>query len=197
LSISNDDELREASEQAGALIQQIHYYCVATGRTIQSVPEARIRFPRNYLRTAGYQRSRFPFLENDALKSNIAYTLMLSDTILWVAVRTDINNVPYDMLRKLFIFLIGAILECTTKEYLKETCGQGFEKRSKYLVDEGIISQKLKEDIDWIWEVRNRMHLYGMDYREWENEYDLENHMKTINAFRAFLKSLEKRGKLK
>jgi len=115
MPITNDYELQQAANQASALIQEIHDYCSASNRTIADVSQAKVRFPRGFIRTATYQRSRFPFLEDHALKSNIAYTLILSDTILWLSVRTDVGGTALDMLNKLFIFLIGSIIESVTK----------------------------------------------------------------------------------
>ena len=90
MAISNEKELQAATEKASELLQEIHNYCAAQNKTIAEVPESRVRFPRGFIRSADYQRNRFPFLTNSDLKANIAYTLILSDTILWLAVRTDI-----------------------------------------------------------------------------------------------------------
>lgn len=194
MPIRNDRELQEAAEQASALIQEIHDYCAATRRTIADVPEARVRFPRGFIRTATYQRSRFPFLEDHALKSNIAYTLILSDTILWLSVRTDVSGIAREMLNKLFIFLVGSIIESVTRVYLRGVCGKNFESRLTFLVEHGVISQDLREELSWIWETRNRMHLLKLEGREFENEYNLENHHRTIYAFRGLLSALSTRG---
>jgi hypothetical protein len=192
--ITNDQELQRAADRASALIQEIHDYCSSTRRTIADVPQARVRFPRGFIRTAGYQRTRFPFLSNAALKSNIAYTLMLSDTVLWLSVRTDIGGTARDMLNKLFIFLIGSIIESVTKDYLKGICGKNFEGRLTFLVTNSVIEEELKQEICWVWETRNRMHLFQLEGREYENDYHDANHHRTIAAFRALLASLCARG---
>lgn len=194
MAIRNEQELEQAANEASALIQEIHNYCAETNRTIADVPQARVRFPRGFIRTAAYQRSRFPFLNDDALKSNIAYTLILSDTILWLSVRTDVGGTARDMLNKLFIFLVGSIIESVTKVYLRGVCGKNFEKRLTFLVDNGVIGEHLKEEICWVWETRNRMHLFQLEGREYENDYNEENHMRTIAAFRGLLAALEAWG---
>ena len=194
MEIKNDNDLQNATEQAGELLQAINDYCVAQNKTIADVPESKVRFPRGFLRTATFQRSRFPFINNQALKSNIAYTLMLSDTILWLAIRTDITGIPKDMLFKLFIFLVGAIAESTTKEYLKGICGKKFKKRSEHLFELGIITKQLRDDLDWLWDTRNKMHLFQIPGREFENDYNPDNHIRAINAFRGLLQSLTNKG---
>lgn len=196
MAISNDKELQAAAEKASALLQEIHNYCASKNKTIADVPESRVRFPRGFIRTAEYQRSRFPFLCNANLKANIAYTLILSDTILWLAVRTDIFGTARYMLYKLFIFLVGSVIESTTKEYLKGHCGKNFCKRNEFLVNNGIITDDLRKEIDWVWEIRNKMHLFQLEGREWENNYDRNNHTRAIKAFRGLLAALEAKGKL-
>lgn len=194
MAIRNEQELSVAALEASKLIQEIHDYCSATNRTIAEVPQAKIRFPRGFIRTAAYQRSRFPFLNDPALKSNIAYTLILSDTILWLSVRTDVGGTARDMLNKLFIFLVGSVIESVTKVYLRGICGKNFDARLAFLVDNGVIEEHLKEEICWVWATRNRMHLFQLEGPEYVNEYNEENHFRTIRAFRGLLAALEARG---
>lgn len=194
MPITNEHELQLAANQASTLIQEIHDYCAASNRTIADVPAARVRFPRGFIRTADYQRSRFSFLNDYSLKSNIAYTLIMSDTILWLSVRTDVGGTARDMLNKLFIFLVGSIIESVTKVYLRGICGRNFGGRLDFLEDNGVISNDLKNELCWVWDTRNRMHLFQLEGREYENEYHQENHIRTISAFRGLLSALEERG---
>lgn len=196
MEIKNEKELAAASAKASELLQAINDYCVAQKKTIADVPNSKVRFPRGFIRTASYQRSRFPFLDCYALKSNIAYTLMLSDTILWLAVRTDITGMAKDMLYKLFLFLVGAVIESTTKEHLKGICGKHYKLRTEYLVNNQIITDALKSELDWLWDTRNKMHLFQLEGREYENDYCPENHHRAIKAFRELLAVLEAKGKL-
>ena len=196
MPISNEQELQAAAEKASELLQEIHNYCAAQNKTIAEVPASRVRFPRGFIRTAEYQRSRFPFISNRDLRANIAYTLILSDTILWLAVRTDVFGTARDMLYKLFIFLVGSVLESTTKEYLKGHCGKNFCKRNEYMVEHGIITEDLRKEIDWVWETRNKMHLFQLEGREWENDYDQNTYRRCISAFRGLLAALTAKGRL-
>ncbi|WKT61906.1 hypothetical protein Q2E61_06835 [Microbulbifer thermotolerans] len=197
MAIENDEELREAATKAGQLVQEIHDYCVSKGKTIDDYPDARIRFPRGFIRTANYQRERFPFIDCTELKSNIAYTLILSDTIIWLILRTDLSGISRDMLHKLFIFLVASVVESTTKEYLKTICGKNYKTRTAYLKKHGIISEDLRRELDWLWDTRNRMHLFQLEKREYENEYNPENHIRCIKAFRGLLKALRAKGKVR
>ena len=148
--ISNDKELSEAVTKAGSLLQEIQDYCGRVNRY-----NAKVRFPRGYLRTASSQRERLPFVKDSDLKSNLSYTIILSDTVLWLLTRTDIAATAKDMLIKLFIFLGGSLVESITKDYLKGICGKSFKVRTQYLVGNNIIGDQLKEDLDWVWDTRN------------------------------------------
>src|SRR5690554_6832266 len=68
MAITNDRELRDASRKAGELLQEIQDYC---GRKLKD--DAKVRFPRGYLRTASSQRERLSFVADEDLKSNLAY----------------------------------------------------------------------------------------------------------------------------
>ncbi|WP_223671032.1 hypothetical protein [Kangiella shandongensis] len=197
MNIKDENDLQKAVSMAGQLIQEINDYCVAKGKTIADLPEAQIRFPRGFIRTAQYQRNRFPFIDCPELKSNLAYTLILSDTIIWLIVRTDLSGTARDMLHKLFIFLVASVTESTTKEYLKTICGQNYKRRTTYLLENSIINDDLKVELDWLWDTRNRMHLFQLERREYENEYHPENHLRCIRAFRALLTALTKQGKIR
>lgn len=138
MEINNDRDLARAADEASALLQAIQDYL---GRKPHEA--ARVRFPRGYLRTASTLRKRFDFIENKELKSNLAYTLILSDVILWVLHRTDIAGTARDMLIKLFLFLGGTLIESITKDYLKGICGKNFKGRTQYLKDQGIIDEQI------------------------------------------------------
>lgn len=191
MAITNDRELRDASRKAGELLQEIQDYC---GRKLKD--DAKVRFPRGYLRTASSQRERLSFVADEDLKSNLAYTLILSDTILWQLKRTDISGTAKEMLIKLFIFIGGTLIESITKDYLKGLCGKNFKKRTQYLVDNGVIDSTLQSDIDWIWDTRNNMHLFLLDTKEYENEYNSQSHVRCAKAFKQLIEKLKAKGRL-
>ena len=114
MPITNDTELETAVYKAGDLLQQIQDYC---GRPYKA--SAKVRFPRGYLRTASEQRGRLHFIDEYDLKTNLAYCLILSDTIHWLLTRTDIAATAKEMLIKLHIFIGGTLIESITTDYLK------------------------------------------------------------------------------
>lgn len=186
MSIQNDAELAQAVLKAGKLLQEIQDYA---GRDFSK--PAKVRFPRGHIRTAAEARIRLGFLENSDLKRNISYTMLLSDVQHWLLVRTDLTGTAKEMIIKLQFFLLGTIVESLTKVFLKGKCGGNFAKRTEYLEDHGVISAQLRIDIDWLWEIRNKMHLFLLDDTEWQSEdYSVANHNRAVRAFKKLLETL-------
>ncbi len=196
MPIANQQELQDAVERAGELLQEIHNYCARRDSTWIEVPEAKVRFPRGFIRTADHQRARIGFVRNYDLKTNLAYTLILSDAVLWLSLRTDLWGIPQEMLTKLYGFLLGSICESLTKDYLRGICGRNYRGRTEFLVAEGVISEELKGELDWLWEARNRMHFFRLPGREYVNDYDTRFHRRAVAAFRGLIHSLSQRGRL-
>lgn len=190
MPIKNDAELAAAVTKAGDLLQEIQNY---VKRDFSK--SAKIRFPRGYMRFASEARTRLGFLDNSHLKSNISYTMLLSDVQHWLLVRTDLYGIAKEMVIKLQIFLLGSIVESATKVFLKGKCGGNYAKRTEYLEDCGIISEQLHTDLDWLWELRNKMHLFQLDNTEWlSTDYTIENHNRAVRAFKALLEALNNAG---
>ena len=191
MPISNDEELIKAVQEAGGLLQEIQDYC---GKNYKE--EAKVRFPRGYLRTADSARGRLPFIKDNNLKSNLAYTLILSDAIHWLLNRTDIAATAKEMLIKLFIFIGGSLIESITKDYLKGICGKSYKHRTQFLLDNKIIDNALKEELDWVWDTRNNMHLFLLEEREYENDYNTTSHVRCATAYKGLIEALILKGRI-
>ena len=196
MEIKNETDLANAAKKAGNILQDIQDYLTLKDMGHSAFDQAKVRFPRGFIRTATSQRSRLNFIENKNLKSNIAYTIMLSDTVLWLINRTDISGIPKAMLFKLQIMLVGSVVESITKEYLKNVCGKNYKKRTEYLVKNDAITPELKMKLDWIWDQRNYMHLFLLDESEYlRNEYTKENHNRCVSSLRDLLRALNEKCK--
>lgn len=186
MPINNDNELALAVIKAGNLLQEIQNYAKR-----DFTKSAKVRFPRGYLRTAAQARTRLVFLDNTHLKCNISYTMLLSDVQHWMLVRTDLSGTAKEMVIKLQFFLLGSIVESMTKSFLKGKCGGSYSKRLKYLEEQGIISEQLRVDLDWLWDIRNKMHLFLLDDNEWlSTDYTVVNHNRAVRAFKKLLETL-------
>jgi hypothetical protein len=196
MEINSKSDLIKAAREAGELLQKIQDYLEENDLNRVEYAAAKVRFPRGFIRLASHQRKRLGFLKEQALKDNIAYTLILSDVVLWLKIRTDLWGVPRQMLIKLNVFLVGTLIESITKTYLKGICSKNFKFRNEFLKERGIIDEKLQGDLDWIWDVRNKMHLFQLDATEYQNSYDEKCHKRCIKTFRSLLGALELKGPL-
>lgn len=188
MEINNDRELAGAVAKADELIQAIQDY---TQREYKK--DAKIRFPRGFIRTASELRRKTPFIRDRTLKTNISYMLMLSDVVHWLLIRTDIFGTAKAMLIKLFIFIGGQIAESLTKDYLAGVCAKskGYKDRTQRLLDDGIINEELKTDMDWLWDVRNNIHLFMLNEREHESDdYSTYSQIRAAKSIRALIDAL-------
>jgi len=186
MTIQNDEELAQKVAEAGALLQEIQNY---VGRDFSK--SAKVRFPRGFIRKALEGRGKISFVKDANLRSNISYTMLLSDIQHWLLIRTDLSGTAKEMIIKLQMFLLGSIIESLTKVYLKGRCGGNFCKRTAYLKDHSFISQELQTEIDWLWDMRNKMHLFLVDNSEWQSaDYTVANHNRAVQAFKALLEKL-------
>ncbi|MDT4952127.1 MAG: hypothetical protein QOJ02_265 [Acidobacteriota bacterium] len=186
MSIESDEELERTVATVGQLLQDIQDY---VGRDFSK--PCKLRFPRGYIRTAAQQRARLAFLNDRTLKHNISYTLILSDVLHWVLVRTDVAATAKEMLIKLQMFLLGSLVESITKVYLRGKCGQSYAKRTEYLEQLGMIPAPLRSELDWLWDLRNRMHLFQVTSSEYySSDYTTANHNRAVKAFQELLNAL-------
>lgn len=151
-----------------------------------------IRFPRGYLRTARQFRERYWFIRDAILRRNIAYTLILSDVYRWLLNRTDLWGTAREMIIKEGQCLIGSLCESITKDAARNICGKkvGFKERTAAMVKNGMIPEALKNDLDELWDWRNREHLFLLD--EWEyGKYTLKQYNNSIRTLWALRESLD------
>ena len=89
------------------------------------------------------------------------------------------------------MFLLGTIVESVTKNHLRGLYGGNFAKRTQYLLDNEIIDSTLKTEIDWLWDIRNNMHLFQLGDIEWSStDYTIANQNRAVRAFRRLLVAL-------
>jgi len=165
MPITTDEELAEAADLVGRKLQEIQNYLGA-----DSHRAAKVRFPRGYIRTANYFRSRLPFiLDNDA-QDNLAYALILTDVYRWLTSRTDLFGTAREMVFKAGVVLAGSICETMTVNYTKGVIGRSvrFKSRCDRMVTAGMITAPLRDELHWLWDTRSAIHLCDVEVREYE-----------------------------
>ena len=186
MPITSEAELLAAAAEAGHLLQQIQDY---VGK--EATPFAQVRFPRGYLRTAEQIREQLEFLPRSAFKSNVSYALMVCEVQSWLIARTDLFGTAREMVIKLRISLLGTIAESLTKVSLKGQCGGNYKRRTQFLVEQKIIGSDLQSELDWLWDMRNLMHLFQVEEHEWLSEkYTVKNQHRAAAALEALMLAL-------
>ncbi len=152
-----EDELRTCLAAANESLLAIQ---IAYGR--ENAPEARIRFPRGWIRTAATLRQTLPNMGTPLERRNASYALLGLEPMRWLAVRTDISNAALSMIVKQMIAILGSLLEWFVRVPTRDRRGRhSFNKRSQMLVALGIFDEEQKAEIDWVWSKRSvGLHLH-------------------------------------
>ena len=187
MRITSDAELYEAVDEASDRLQAIQDYLKQ-----RADPKGQVRFPRGFLRTAQYQRTRLRFVRNPTLRVNISYALMLSDVYAWIRLRTDLAGTARDQVAKAAVFLAGAISEALLEDALRGKVGRKkkFRDRTKYLREHGVIDETLESDLNWMWDTRNNMHLMRPEESEFD-KYSDRDFDRAGQTLRGLLRALE------
>ncbi|MGG6261765.1 hypothetical protein ACQ259_16855 [Stutzerimonas stutzeri] len=181
--INTDADLIKTVSEINQRIQAVHDYLGDRNHD-----NAKIRFPRGYLRTCATHRHKYSFLEDKTLQSNIAYAKMTTDIFRWLLNRTDISMVANEMIIKQGISIIGNIVESIVKEVLRGKPGggnkQNFKKKVETLVANQEITPELKTELDWLWDVRNNVHLMLLEERE-IGKYKIKDYNRAVKALQS------------
>ena len=152
----------------------------------KNVVETRVRFPRGFIRTATEVRRTLPDLGKKVQRKNVSYALMKNDVFRWLAIRTDLSGTALSMVLKEGISSLGGICEWLTKE---ATRGHGsrkpYAKRTEKLVDLIVIDSDLKDELDWIWEIRCNEHLHEVTSLE-HTMYSRADYNRALKAYSKF-----------
>jgi len=185
--IEDDDQLREAVATANEQIQEIQDYLGQANHA-----EGKLRFPRGFLRTASHFRSRLSFVRDDNLKKNLSYALILSDVLRWLTNRTDLAGTAQEMVIKNAIILMGSICESMAIDGTKGIIGKkhSFCERTDLMVAKSIINGNLRDELHWLWEKRTGIHIYELDYREYDT-YRITDYNKAVSATKNLCDALE------
>lgn len=184
--ISNDKELAKAVDIVSNRLQQIQNYL---GEDISG--KGRIRLPKGYIRSVERFRTQLFFISNNNIKSNLAYALVQSDVNLWLINRTNLYGVAREMTIKLAITLVGSISETLTVSGTEGLIGKKhtFCERCNRMAKLGIISDRLKDELHWLWRMRSGIHIYEIDHREYK-KYRISDYNRAVAASRGLRKSL-------
>ena len=168
ISVTDDESMKEAAEIAGVALQQIQNYL---GDVRNNKKDGKVKFPRGYIRTAAFYRSKIRCIDDETLKKNLSYNLMYADVMRWLANRTDLSGIAKDMLTKQGVVLYGAIVESILHHVCEGVIGKRhkFKERCKRMVAAGIIDEALESELNWLWGIRNNQHMFLLTFSEHEH----------------------------
>ena len=188
IPVTNDKELALAIDTVDVALQNIHDY-------LREHPDkkAKIRFPRGYLGTVYSHTSKYSWLENDILSKNIAYQHIFVDTLRWLANHTDLFSSGRDMVLKNVLVTNGAIFEALLYGCIKQlNFVEGkVPTRLNRLLREGVISQSLLDELKWLWDLRQSIHVQTVEELERERYSATEANRSTraLENFKSALKA--------
>lgn len=121
---------------------------------------------------------------------------MLHDVYLWLLRRTDLAGLARDMIIKASLAALGSIAEAILMDHCAGQVGrrQRFASRTERLRSEGIISSNLKDDLDWLWNMRCRQHRYDLAQAEFDF-YGTADHKRALTIVSSLLDRLNKATK--
>ena len=163
--IDSDEDLKAAVDAVGAGLQEISHY-LSSNPTAQG----RVRFPRGFLGTVGQHSKKYSWIEKEVLKRNLSYQYIFYDVLRWVSNRTDVSGTASEMIYKHAIVVISSIAEgllAAAANQLDYVEGK-FPKRLKHLLTDEIITQKLHDELTWMWDARQAVHVHIVNDLEWE-----------------------------
>jgi hypothetical protein len=177
--------LESLAKEAGDHLQEIQ-----NNYGPKNTPSARVKFPRGFIRTAEELRKTLPNLGEEVQRRNASYALMKNDIDRWLAIRTDLYGAALSMVIKDAIVTLGGICEWLTKE---ATRGNGrrrsYRVRTEKLVEMGVIDQNLKEELDWVWEIRCNSHMHGVEALE-HVMYSRQDYNRARRAYGKLIEAL-------
>jgi hypothetical protein len=185
--ISTDRELVNAVALVNDRLQQIQNYLGDNNPDI-----GRVKIPKGYIRPVKHFKDRLHFVSDNSIKTNLAYALVQSDVYLWVINRMDLYGVAREMTLKFAIALIGSISETLAVAGTDGIIGKrhSFCKRCDRMVELQIISDQLRKNLQWLWEIRSGIHIYDIGHTEYK-KYNLKDFNRAVKAGRKFMDSLE------
>lgn len=178
--------VRAARDDAGVALQIIQDLA---GRAVRD--DARVRFPRGWLRTAAEARALFPSVRTPVLVRNLAYAVQLADIYGWLLERTDLAGIVRDMVIKAYVACVAGIAEAVLADHFAGETGwrQHFASRTRMLRDRGAIDGALADELLWLWDVRNKQHVHEIDASEFD-AYTPEDYPRARAAVAALLGGL-------
>jgi len=164
--IKNDIDLKDRILIGSEMIQLVNDFLGGEDPVIYDKRDFKFRLPRGYIRHINTIKDGLHFISEDVFKSNLAYTLQLTDLFTWILNRTDISLSLQSLLYKYSVVVYGNIADDLIKGYHKQLGFKGQGKLDK-LITEGIIPARRKKRLKKLSDLRNNVHLLKLTEKEY------------------------------
>jgi NAD-dependent SIR2 family protein deacetylase len=96
------------------------------------------------------------------------------------------------MLIKTSVCLLGSLAESLTKDVLAGQISKkaSYKKRTAKMVELGMIDKHMQNQLDWLWDTRNREHLFLLDSPEY-GHYKMDDYEKASKTIATLTKNLD------
>ena len=101
--------------------------------------------------------------------------MMLTDINHWIIAYTDLSGTALEMVIKWQIALMTAISEAIIKDVTKTKIGKSnkFCERCNKMVVMKMITESLKDELHWLWNIRANIHIGEIDGSEYQ-KYEMK-----------------------
>ena len=188
--VTNEIELASAIDKVSGLLQKITDY---TTSNANAKSKQNIIFPKRFVKTRKSYSLQFEWMLDDTLKRNISYEYIFADILRWLSDHTNLYGPARQMLYKHTIVIFAAILESLLTGFFKQV---DFVERKTIpqvnkLLAKKIINKKLHAEISWLWDLRQRVHLFLLETLELESYKitDVKRALLIINTLEKCLTS--------
>lgn len=148
-----------------------------------------VNFPSGYISKAEKYREKLRIVKNQNTASNIAYSLMMVDLYRWLLNRTDLKGTVREMIIKNSLHLVGSV--CETLTVISAGKCKNFKVRIQKLLNMELITQHLSVELLWLWEIRNGIHLFELDEKEF-GSYDYNDFTRSTKIIETLIQELNR-----
>jgi len=152
------------------------------------------RFPRKVIREAHKYKEEIKFIDDEIIKSNIAYTWMVTDVYRWLITRTDIDFAAKSLLIKQWIIATASIIEAIVTYIASQITKREIKSVNtavKILFQSNIIKEEDMKALKDIWGQRNKIHIGNIKEKEYA-KYSENDYLKAIQTLQTLINRLNK-----
>jgi hypothetical protein len=162
--VLDEVDFKKAIDEINIRIQAIDEY-LGTDDVTKLSEQFVMRLPKKYIRTASHFKEKLAFIDNEVLRKNISYHFQLSDLNSFMLNRMHVWGVVRNLVVKFQVVNMGAIAEAILVSVTPKKC-KTKNLRIAFLIEGNHISEELKSEIDWLWSIRNGVHIHEINQSE-------------------------------